>query len=403
MKDESVQQQILSELLQRREKLSSRQRQLLDALAARGGVDIGQATPGGKRAPADGNSKAHQEGSGPRQPAGDEADKAADRSGARLDASALPFNSPLFNLLRQLLGDSGSAKAFKAYTSKWHEWLSADLLEALSRPAEQASPAPQTRRSAQDTPSPLITIRRSGSKIPFFCVHALLGSVFHYHRLASLMDEDQPFYALQAPGLDGSEPPLESVDAFARLYLRAVREVQPVGPYKLGGYSFGSWIALEIANRLVEEGDTVSFIGILGTDVPLSVSMPLLYDQLSYLGEYSAAFQHNILEPFVPYQQRVKRALGQKDDGHSSPLWRVVMAHNKAALRFAPKPHPGRLTLFETSDQQMRNPFDISRGWKRLSTVGVDTHLVSGNHLSMLDEPHVQDLAEKLTRCLNQS
>jgi thioesterase domain-containing protein len=217
------------------------------------------------------------------------------------------------------------------------------------------------------------------------------------------MDEDQPFYALQAPGLDGSETPLDSVDAFARLYLQSIREVQPAGPYKLGGYSFGSWIAFEMANQLIEEGETVDFVGILGTDVPLSVSMPLVYDQFSFLSEYSEAFQHNILEPFLPYQGRVKRALGQKDDGHSSPLWRVVKAHNKAALRFAPKPHPGRLTLFETIDQQMRNPFDISRGWKRLSTEGVDTHLVSGNHLNMLDEPHVRDLAEKLTRCLNES
>src|SRR5262249_20750911 len=98
----------------------------------------------------------------------------------------------------------------------------------------------RTARTAQDrhsSVSPMITMRSSGSKVRFFCVHALLGSVFHYHRLAAYMDPEQPFYALQAPGLDGSETPLETVDAFAQFYLRAVREVQPKGPYRLGGYS----------------------------------------------------------------------------------------------------------------------------------------------------------------------
>jgi thioesterase domain-containing protein len=85
------------------------------------------------------------------------------------------------------------------------------------------------------------------------------------------------------------------------------------------------------------------------------------------------------------------------------PLVRVVIAHNRAALRFEPKPLAAKLVLFETLDQQARTPFDASRGWKRLSTQPVETHLVSGNHLSMLDEPHVRDLAQKLTQCLNRT
>jgi thioesterase domain-containing protein len=249
--------------------------------------------------------------------------------------------------------------------------------------------------------SPLVVMRSSGSKIPFFCVHALLGSVFHYHRLASLMDKEQPFYGLQAPGLDASETPLDTVDGFAQLYLRSVREIQPSGPYKLGGYSFGSWIAFQMASRLVEQGEEVGFVAILGTDVPLSVSMPWVYDQVSFFSQYWQDYERNILQPFLSYQERMKRAPEEESSKDLPPLLRVVMAHNRAALRFEPKPYAGKLILFETLDQQSRTPLDASRGWKRLSTQPVETHLVSGNHLSMLDEPHVQDLAEKLTRCLN--
>jgi thioesterase domain-containing protein len=246
-------------------------------------------------------------------------------------------------------------------------------------------------------------MRSSGSKVPFFCVHALLGSVFHYHRLAGYMNPDQPFYALQAPGLDGSETPLETVDAFAEFYLRAVRGVQPKGPYRLGGYSFGSWIAFQMASRLIEQGDEVDLVAILGTDVPLSVSMPMVYEYVSFMAQYWEDFERNILRPFLPYETRIKGASGQDKHTGLSPVLRVTIAHNKAALRFEPKTQTVRLALFETVDQQFRTPLDPSRGWKRLSSRAVETYLVSGNHLSMLDEPHVQDLAAKLTQCLNRT
>ena len=249
--------------------------------------------------------------------------------------------------------------------------------------------------------SPLVVMRSSGSRTPFFCVHALLGSVFHYHRLASLMDKEQPFYGLQAPGLDASETPLDTVDACAQLYLRSVREIQPRGPYRLGGYSFGSWIAFQMATQLVEQGEEVDLVAIMGTDVPLSVSMPWVYDQVSFLSQYWQDYERNILQPLLPYRERLKLAPGQEHSAKLPPLLRVVMAHNRAALRFEPKPYAGKLILFETLDQQSRTPLDASRGWKRLSTKPVETHLVSGNHLSILDEPHVRDLAEKLTQCLN--
>ena len=222
-------------------------------------------------------------------------------------------------------------------------------------------------------------------------------------QLAALLDSEQPFYALQAPGLDGTEAPLDSVEDFAALYLDSVREVQPNGPYKLGGYSFGSWIAVQMASQLIADGEAVSLVAIFGTGVPMSVSMPLVYEQVTFTSQYMEDYEANILEPFLPIEERMRWASGEEKYASMPPLLRVVMAHNRAALRFEPKPYAGKLTLFETIDQQLRTPLDASRGWKRLSTEEVETHLVAGNHLSMLDEPHVRDLADKLTLCLERS
>ena len=52
------------------------------------------------------------------------------------------------------------------------------------------------------------------------------------------------------PGLEGESEPLSQVSAMAAHYLRMIRQVQPVGPYSLGGWSLGGLIGLEIAQQL---------------------------------------------------------------------------------------------------------------------------------------------------------
>jgi thioesterase domain-containing protein len=41
--------------------------------------------------------------------------------------------------------------------------------------------------------------------------------------------------------------------------------VQPAGPYRLAGYSFGAHVAYEMASRLVGLGDEVAYLGIIDT------------------------------------------------------------------------------------------------------------------------------------------
>jgi thioesterase domain-containing protein len=276
-----------------------------------------------------------------------------------------------------------------------------ELLERAS--AEQEMPTDE----GQIHESPLICMRAEGDKTPFFCVHALLGSTFHYFALANLLDKDQPFYALQAPGLDGVQQPLKRISEFASYYIEYIREVQPKGPYKIGGYSFGGLVAFEIARQLTLSGEAVSRLIIFGTDVPISISNPKMFKTLEFFSQYYADFYKNMVKPFFSYEKRVNWNDGWNDGAKKLPfspvLVRIALAHCQAAFRYHPSPFPGKITLFETLEQQVMSPTDPSRGWDQLASVGVETQMISGNHLSMLDEPHIYDLAEKLNWCLRQT
>jgi hypothetical protein len=96
-----------------------------------------------------------------------------------------------------------------------------------------------------------------GSRIPFFGFPGHNGDVFCFVRLGKYVGDDQPFYALQPPGIEGECEPLTSVSDLAAHYVREMRTFLPGGPFLLGGYCAGGAIAFEVAQQLRAQGETV--------------------------------------------------------------------------------------------------------------------------------------------------
>ncbi|MEO1377483.1 MAG: hypothetical protein AAFW70_25030, partial [Cyanobacteria bacterium J06635_10] len=67
-----------------------------------------------------------------------------------------------------------------------------------------------------------------------------------------------------------------------------------------------------------------------------------------------------------------------------------------------------RVTLFRAkevdSEQQDSSTLfqEPTWGWNQFSSKEVEIHIVPGNHISMMSEPHVQVLAEKMQQSLEQ-
>ena len=73
-----------------------------------------------------------------------------------------------------------------------------------------------------------------------------------------------------------------------------------------------------------------------------------------------------------------------------------------ARLNYAPRVFGGRVTLFWAS-KDLRGSFDLVEGWRILAGGGIDVHEVSGNHLNLIKEPYVTELAVKLQNCLERA
>ncbi|CCM04557.1 uncharacterized protein FIBRA_06738 [Fibroporia radiculosa] len=90
---------------------------------------------------------------------------------------------------------------------------------------------------------------------PLFIVHGAGGGVLVMLKTAEMMS--CPVYGVQ----DTPEAPITgTLDRLCKFYLEKIREKQPKGPYRLGGFSFGTYVALVIAQQLREEGETVEIL-----------------------------------------------------------------------------------------------------------------------------------------------
>ena len=135
--------------------------------------------------------------------------------------------------------------------------------------------------SVVDDPSRLIvTMRAEGRGRPFFVIHGAGGNVLNLWGLARLLPSDRPVIGVLAKGCDGNEPPLDSIEEMAALYVRAIRTQQPTGPYLIGGYSGGGMIALEMARALAAQGDRAGLVVLFDT---LDDLLPSFVDRWRHL------------------------------------------------------------------------------------------------------------------------
>lgn len=266
-----------------------------------------------------------------------------------------------------------------------------------------------------------IGIQPAGSRRPFFCVHPAGGNVICYVDLAHHLGLDQPFYGLQASGLDWEQQPCTQLEKMASHYIEALRTVQPQGPYLLGGWSMGGIVAFEMAQQLQKQGQKVALVALLDAIATASNVEPVEEDNVPLLASFAQDLGLSLetlnlsLEQFMQLDTDEKLAFifeQARKANLLSPnvelsqvrrLFHVFRTNIRAMWSYVPQAYLGRVTLFKSREQFAEDPQDPTMGWGKLATEGVEIHVVPGNHYTMIGKPHVQVLAERLRACLDEA
>lgn len=307
-----------------------------------------------------------------------------------------------------------------------------------------------------DTFSPLVGIRPKKEKTPLFCVHPGDGNVFHFTELARLLGDGQPFYGLQAYGLEPGTEPLSDIREMAANYIEAIRNVQPHGPYFIGGLCGGGTIAFEMAQQLKQSGETVPRLVLLDSLAPHMYN-PIDETRffIGFARDFDGLADANLL-PLFQQQRNIDPAEGVagvrknleglntterlrtlwtcarkagilKSDVSMEYLSRVFNVYSgiySGLLNYHAQPYDGPIVFFralgemidpqaEQSDTMCRwiedsRSLELVRmfretpflGWDQYAALPIQMVDVPGNHFTMLAQPHVNTLKSLLEKCL---
>nr|WP_267875255.1 non-ribosomal peptide synthetase [Duganella lactea] len=257
-------------------------------------------------------------------------------------------------------------------------------------------------------------IRTTGSQAPLFFVHPAGGQVDAARRLAAVLDAEIPVYGLVATGLEAGELPLSSVEDMAARYLGEIRKVQPQGPYRLAGWSAGGMIAYEIANQLVSLDETVEYLGLIdtpnnggsglvqpkaepGVDDTVVLLLWLLreWPELEVLRPLAAVGNAS---QFLRECQIKELFVADIDTATFLRHLRVWQSTSQAVQQYVPAPLSAPLTLF-IAKEVVRT--DETLGWGELMGARLRRIPANGNHLSIMDSPHIAELGRAMSEQLN--
>jgi aspartate racemase len=246
----------------------------------------------------------------------------------------------------------------------------------------------------------ITSIRPEGSKTPLFMISPQLLM----RDLAFTLAPGRPVVGL-ASVENGKEVYRKTVQDTAEIYYRNLVDFYPQGPYLLIGHSGRGFFTLELARYLLQNGKNVAFLGLLDTyphrNVPYFERLKfhtanLLDKDLPGILQYGrTTLNRFITRSWIKTLNPLKTELYQNEG-----RVQVQDVMNFLMRTYVPKPYPGKVTLFSIIENPLEIPGNPMNRWKKTFIGQLDIVTVPGDHVSMLNQPHVVVLAEKIDALL---
>ncbi|HEX3783255.1 MAG TPA: amino acid adenylation domain-containing protein [Pseudonocardiaceae bacterium] len=257
---------------------------------------------------------------------------------------------------------------------------------------------------------PVVTLRRgdsTGEQRPIFLIHPLGGTVFCYVELTRHLPAGRPVLAIEAPGIEAEGEAEVGVESMATRYIGYLREIQPVGPYVLGGWCFGGAVAYEVAGQLRRAGEEIELLFAIDSRAPIPANTPEIADDATLLSWFArdlaipygttldipaehlrtlgsdAAFDH-----IVEQATAIGILAGNADRALILRYFEAYLASGIALQTYLPEPNTLDLLLLRAMDEPV--DYGPNLGWEELIKGTLQTVDIAGDHNSLMYPPQAE-------------
>jgi len=224
---------------------------------------------------------------------------------------------------------------------------------------------------------------------------------------------------------DGTPAKYRTVKDIATQYIQEIRTVQAEGPYCLAGYSFGGLVAYEMAQQLLQQGQTIAFLGLVDPTSPSSTdSVSPVSEKLKHIATTKPSFGETRLDRlygrsrtlwsiiFTALRWRLTRlsTMNTWNNRFKNIGCKVYFAldrplppslrnfyrtrfNQQVARQYVPQKYCGKISIFQSSARSQTS-------WGKLCSNDIESYYLPGKHLEIVEEPNVKALFTTFMDCL---
>ena len=265
--------------------------------------------------------------------------------------------------------------------------------------------------------SAIVPLKPTGTKPPLLIVHGFNMSVLMFMPIAKLLDKEQPVYGLQPKNLHRLDLPMLTMEELATEYIQEILEKLPSEKYALAGYSFGGFVAFEMAKQLRSMGKTVTMLAMFDCNSETGYfkeathksMLRKVYRQFPKM-YFILKSATNYPEETITYQKRFLknkwRAITKngKSSGEEESLKHISLLdirYEYALLHYQMHLSANDIDLFRVQKRIYFVPDQVYLGWRKYTMRSVFVHEVPGDHKTFLMHPNQKEFAKVLQSVLN--
>jgi amino acid adenylation domain-containing protein len=253
------------------------------------------------------------------------------------------------------------------------------------------------------TQSPFVCLCEHSEAPPLFLVHGADGNAINFRELGSRLAPHAKLFGIDTVRIwrpDAANDAL-TIEQLARIYAdRVVSDFPRLSEIRLGGWSFGGIVALEMARYLTAKGRRVA--------IAFAVDSALDYGTASRLAgiDGKAALRNMALDQLrgAGHGDAEVEALAadRSDAGFVQRLSRTFASHVRAIAGYRPTAYEGEFTLILAGRGTALDERSLRR-WRSALGDRLAERTIEGTHWSILREPGVHALAAEISELLAQT
>ncbi|MCP5047473.1 MAG: hypothetical protein GY940_09900 [bacterium] len=213
-----------------------------------------------------------------------------------------------------------------------------------------------------------------------FLVHDGTGEIDKYVGFSKHLDRAFNIWGIRLARFEDNVPEILDIKEIASLYVSKIKNVQPLGPYNIAGWSLGGTIAFEMIRQLEEKGEAIGFATLIDCTGPrrkitTQTDRFRLMEEMEWMEEKLPGMD---IDPRLTAVLRtLVRARG------------YYVPDNKVSVK---------INYFDAKDSREA----MGNRWLYWINQPFNQHALEGGHFSIFNMPYVREFAKIFNELLTQ-